>query len=51
MSDLESLFRDVVIVPEELMSTIMPPIGGHLAQQHVILVVLAQSQARHLHAT
>ncbi len=30
---------------EELVSATMPPVGGHLAQQHVILVVFAHGQA------
>ncbi len=34
---------------EELVSAIMTPERGHLAQQHVVLVVLAHGQPCHLH--
>ena len=40
---------DGQVVVEELVSAIMAPEGGHLAQQHVILVVLAHGQPCHLH--
>lgn len=39
--DLQSFWRDMGVVIEELVSPIVAPVGGHLAQQHVILVVLA----------
>lgn len=40
-SDLQSFRRDLGIVIEELVSPVVAPVGGHLAQQHVILVMLA----------
>ena len=36
------------IVMEELVSTVVAPKSGNLAQQHIILVVLAHGQSRHL---
>ncbi len=45
---LKSFIRDSHVVMEELVSAIMTPEGRHLAQQHVILVVLAHGQACHL---
>ena len=46
---LKSFMGDGQVVVEELVSAIMAPEGGHLAQQHVILVVLAHGQPCHLH--
>ncbi len=40
---------DGQVVIKEVVNTIMTPEGGHLAQQHVILVVLAHGQSCHLH--
>lgn len=45
---LKSFIRDGQVVMEELISAIMTPEGRHLAQQHVILVVLAHGQASDL---
>lgn len=44
VSDLESFLWNAQVVMEELVSIVMAPVGGHLAQQHVVLVMLAHSQ-------
>lgn len=46
---LKSFIRDGHVVMEELVSATMTPVGRHLAQQHVVLVVLAHGQACDLH--
>lgn len=44
VSYLKSFLWNAQVVMEELVSIVMAPVGGHLAQQHVVLVMLAHSQ-------